>query len=158
MTPNKFSRFTQVSLGMVGQGVLIIIAIATIFAIFQAINHIWLARAISVGDLLLLFLYLEVMSMLDHYLGSGNLPVRYPLYIGIIALARYLVLDIAMFASLTPTARPNRNNYKLRDQDDFRSRNQPLCLNSTSPYNSQVSNRQSLALKNLGNGLTLAFA
>ncbi|MEI6228144.1 MAG: phosphate-starvation-inducible PsiE family protein, partial [Methylophilaceae bacterium] len=55
----------------------------------------WLARAISVGDLLLLFLYLEVMSMLDHYLGSGNLPVRYPLYIGIIALARYLVLDIA---------------------------------------------------------------
>ena len=95
MTPNKFSRFTQLSLGMVGQGVLIIIAIATIFAIFQAINHIWLARAISVGDLLLLFLYLEVMSMLDHYLGSGNLPVRYPLYIGIIALARYLVLDIA---------------------------------------------------------------
>ena len=95
MTPNKFSRLTQVSLSMVGQGVLIIIAIATIFAIFQAIYHIWLARAISVGDLLLLFLYLEVMSMLDHYLGSGNLPVRYPLYIGIIALARYLVLDIA---------------------------------------------------------------
>ena len=34
------------------------------------------------------------MSMLNHYLGSGNLPVRYPLYIGIIALARFLVLDI----------------------------------------------------------------
>lgn len=95
MSPNKFSRLTQVSLGVVGQGVLIIIAIATIFAIFQAINHIWLARSISAGDLLLLFLYLEVMSMLYHYLGSGNLPVRYPLYIGIIALARYLVLDIA---------------------------------------------------------------
>jgi len=95
MSPNKFSRFTQISLGLVGQAVLIVIAVATIFAIFQAVTHIWLARAISVGDLLLLFLYLEVMSMLDHYLGSGNLPVRYPLYIGIIALARYLVLDIA---------------------------------------------------------------
>ena len=35
------------------------------------------------------------MSMLNHYLGSGNLPVRYPLYIGIIALACFLVLDIA---------------------------------------------------------------
>jgi protein PsiE len=80
---------------MVGQGVLVIIAIATVFAIFQAVQHIWQARAISVGDLLLLFLYLEVMSMLDHYLGSGNLPVRYPLYIGIIALARFLVLEIA---------------------------------------------------------------
>jgi len=95
MTPNKFSRLTQIGLGLVGQGLLIIIAFATIFAVFQALMHIWQARAISVGDLLLMFLYLEVMSMLDHYLGSGNLPVRYPLYIGIIALARYLVLDIA---------------------------------------------------------------
>ncbi len=95
MTPNKFSRATQRGLGLIGQGVLIVIAIATVFAVFQAIMHIWQARTISVGDLLLLFLYLEVMSMLDHYLGSGNLPVRYPLYIGIIALARYLVLEIA---------------------------------------------------------------
>ena len=95
MTPNRFSRLMQRGLGLVEQAVLITIAMATIFAVFQAISHIWLARAITVGDLLLLFLYLEVMSMLNHYLGSGNLPVRYPLYIGIIALARYLVLDVA---------------------------------------------------------------
>jgi protein PsiE len=85
----------QRGLSLVEQAVLITIAMATIFAVFQAISHVWLARAITVGDLLLLFLYLEVMSMLNHYLGSGNLPVRYPLYIGIIALARYLVLDVA---------------------------------------------------------------
>lgn len=95
MTPNKFSRLMQRGLSLVEQAVLITIALATIFAVFQAISHIWLARAITVGDLLLLFLYLEVMSMLNHYLGSGNLPVRYPLYIGIIALARFLVLDVA---------------------------------------------------------------
>lgn len=95
MTPNKFSRLVQRGLGLVEQAVLITIAMATIFAVFQAIMHVWQARAITVGDLLLLFLYLEVMSMLNHYLGSGNLPVRYPLYIGIIALARYLVLDVA---------------------------------------------------------------
>lgn len=95
MTPNSFSRLMQRGLSLVEQAVLITIAMATIFAVFQAISHVWLARAITVGDLLLLFLYLEVMSMLNHYLGSGNLPVRYPLYIGIIALARYLVLDVA---------------------------------------------------------------
>ncbi len=95
MTPNRFSRLMQRGLSLVEQAVLITIAMATIFAVFQAISHIWLARAITVGDLLLLFLYLEVMSMLNHYLGYGNLPVRYPLYIGIIALARYLVLDVA---------------------------------------------------------------
>ncbi|MFM7481478.1 MAG: phosphate-starvation-inducible protein PsiE [Candidatus Methylopumilus sp.] len=95
MKPNKFSKLAQRSLSLVGQAVLIVIAVGTIFGVFQEIEHIWQARTIAVGDLLMLFLYLEVMSMLNHYLGSGNLPVRYPLYIGIIALARFLVLDIA---------------------------------------------------------------
>jgi protein PsiE len=94
MTPNKFSKLVQRGLGVVEQTVLVVIAIATVFAVLQAVMHIWVARAITVGDILLLFLYLEVMSMLNHYLSAGNLPVRYPLYIGIIALARFLVLDI----------------------------------------------------------------
>ena len=94
MKPNKFSKLTQHGLTLVGQTVLIVIAVSTIFAVLQEIKHVWEAGTIAVGDLLILFLYLEVMSMLNHYLGSGNLPVRYPLYIGIIALARFLVLDI----------------------------------------------------------------
>ena len=94
MKPNKFSKLTQQSLTLLGQIVLIVIAVSTIFAVLQEISRIWEVGAIAVGDLLMLFLYLEVMSMLNHYLGSGNLPVRYPLYIGIIALARFLVLDI----------------------------------------------------------------
>ena len=94
MSPNQFTKITQQSLGLVGQIVLIIIALATIYGVAQEILHIWNTRTIAVSDLLMLFLYLEVMSMLNHYLGSGNLPVRYPLYIGIIALARFLVLDI----------------------------------------------------------------
>lgn len=94
MKPNKFSKLTQHGLTLAGQAVLIVITVATIFAVLQEIRHIWDAGKIAVGDLLMLFLYLEVMSMLNHYLGSGNLPVRYPLYIGIIALARFLVLDI----------------------------------------------------------------
>jgi protein PsiE len=79
MTPNHFSKITQKSLSIVGQVVLIIIAIATIYGVFQEITHIWDTKAIAVSDLLMLFLYLEVMSMLNHYLGSGNLPLRYPL-------------------------------------------------------------------------------
>jgi protein PsiE len=84
MKPNKFSKLTQQSLTLTAQIVLIVIAVATIFAIAQEIGHVWEAGSIAVGDLLMLFLYLEVISMLNHYLGSGNLPVRYPLYIGII--------------------------------------------------------------------------
>ena len=94
MKPNKFSKLAQKSLTLAAQIVLIVIAISTIFAVVQEIGHVWEVGSIAVGDLLMLFLSLEVMSMLNHYLGSGNLPVRYPLYIGIIALARFLVLDI----------------------------------------------------------------
>ena len=62
MTPNKFSKLMQHGLGIVEQALLITIAMATIFAVFQAILHIWQARAIAVGDLLLLFLYLETFN------------------------------------------------------------------------------------------------
>lgn len=97
----KFSKIMQRVLGLVEQTVLIIIGIITILAVFQAIAHIWEAKTITVGDILLLFLYLEVMTMLNHYLSAGTLPVRYPLYIGIIALARFLVLDIKELDALT---------------------------------------------------------
>ena len=97
----KFSKLMQRILGIVEQAVLIIIGLATVFAVFQAVGHIWQARTITVGDILLLFLYLEVMTMLNHYLSAGTLPVRYPLYIGIIALARFLVLDIKELDALT---------------------------------------------------------
>jgi protein PsiE len=49
---------------------------------------------VNMADLLLLFLYLEVLAMVGAYYRSGKLPVRFPLYISMVALARYLVLDI----------------------------------------------------------------
>jgi protein PsiE len=51
-------------------------------------------RGVTVADLLLLFIYLEVIAMAAMYLKSGQLPVRLPLYIAMVALARYLVLDV----------------------------------------------------------------
>ena len=103
MSPERFrfSKLMQRILGIVEQSVLIIIGLATVFAVLQAVGHIWQARTITVGDILLLFLYLEVMTMLNHYLSAGTLPVRYPLYIGIIALARFLVLDIKELDAMT---------------------------------------------------------
>ncbi len=52
------------------------------------------AAQVTLADLLLLFLYLEVLAMVGAYYRSGKLPVRFPLYISMVALARYLVLDI----------------------------------------------------------------
>lgn len=52
------------------------------------------AVQVTLTDLLLLFLYLEVLAMVGLYYNSGKLPVRFPLYIGMVALARYLILDM----------------------------------------------------------------
>ena len=73
---------------------LIIIALATLIAIGAEVKLMWNNQAVTLADLLLLFIYLEVLAMVAMYLESGQLPVRLPLYIGITALARYLALDM----------------------------------------------------------------
>ena len=73
---------------------LIIIAIATVVAGAQEVGLMIEHRSVQLADLLLLFIYLEVLTMVSLYLDSGQLPVRMPLYIGMVALARYLMLDM----------------------------------------------------------------
>ncbi|WP_407333637.1 phosphate-starvation-inducible protein PsiE [Enterovibrio sp. 27052020O] len=74
--------------------VLVLIVIATIYAIGEEIFLVIANRSVSVGDLLLMFIYLEVLAMVHSFFESGKVPVRMPLYIGIVALARYLILDM----------------------------------------------------------------
>lgn len=73
---------------------LLIIALATIIAMGLEIAVMVRALNVTLADLLLLFIYLEVLAMVSIYLDSGKLPVRMPLYIAIVALARYLILDM----------------------------------------------------------------
>ena len=73
---------------------LLIIAIATVIAMGFEISHMIDIKRVALADLLLLFIYLEVLAMVAIYLDSGKLPVRMPLYIAIVALARYMILDM----------------------------------------------------------------
>jgi len=73
---------------------LIIIAISTVVAVGIEIRVMWDNGTVLLADLLLLFIYLEVLAMIGVYLDSGKLPVRMPMYIAIVALARYLILDM----------------------------------------------------------------
>lgn len=73
---------------------LIIVALATVVAVGIEVNTMWRARTVTLADLLLMFIYLEVLAMVAIYLRSGKLPIRIPLYIAIVALARYLILDM----------------------------------------------------------------
>ena len=73
---------------------LLIIAISTVIAMGFEISSMFRAMNVTLADLLLLFIYLEVLAMVGIYLKSGKLPVRMPLYIAMVALARYMILDM----------------------------------------------------------------
>lgn len=73
---------------------LLVIAIATIIAMAIEVMVMVGAMHVTLADLLLLFLYLEVLAMVGYHYNTGKMPVRFPLYIGIVAMARYLIVDM----------------------------------------------------------------
>lgn len=87
-------EFNQSVISLVENIGLLVIGIATVFAMGTETLTMIRAMQVTLTDLLLLFLYLEVLAMVGLYYHSGKLPVRFPLYIGMVALARYLILDM----------------------------------------------------------------
>ena len=87
------TKFGHKALTAVQDVGLLIIALATVIAIGFEIAAMIGANTVTPADLLL-FIYLEIFAMVSIYLDSGKLPVRMPLYIAIVALARYLILDM----------------------------------------------------------------
>ncbi|MBP8174314.1 MAG: phosphate-starvation-inducible PsiE family protein [Aeromonadaceae bacterium] len=91
---NRIQHFGHQFLEWVQIAGLFIVALATMLAIGHQIWTMWLAGLVTLADLLLLFIYLEVLAMVAMYLQAGKLPIRVPIYIAIVALARYLILDM----------------------------------------------------------------
>ncbi len=91
---DRIRRFFGTGLDFVEYAGLLVIAFATTTAMYHEVITMFEAKRVNLADLLLMFLYLEVLAMVGQYFKSGHLPVRYPLYIAMVALARYLVLDL----------------------------------------------------------------
>jgi len=94
MKKQTIREFNKSLLSLVENLGLLVIGIATVFAMGAETLVMIRAMQVTLTDLLLLFLYLEVLAMVGLYYHSGKLPVRFPLYIGMVALARYLILDM----------------------------------------------------------------
>jgi len=76
---------------------LFIILIATIIAVGQEVMVMIKKMKVELKDLLLLFIYLEIIAMVQIYYEEHRLPIRYPIYIAIVALARFIILDSKSF-------------------------------------------------------------
>ena len=94
MVMQALKDITKNSLDIAQNIGLILVAIATVIAFGIELKVMVDNRAVTLADLLLMFIYLEVLAMVTIYLKSGKLPIRIPLYIAIVALARYMILDM----------------------------------------------------------------
>lgn len=93
-TFNRLRRLASRGLDAVEFLGLMVVGIATTVAMIEEVRLMLAAQRVQLADLLLMFLYLEVLAMIGQYLKAGHMPVRFPLYIAMVALARYLILDL----------------------------------------------------------------
>ena len=93
-------RLFQRGLDGVEYAGLLVIAFATTVAMVHEVGIMIENAKVHLSDLLLMFLYLEVLAMIGRYFHTGQMPVRFPLYIAMVALARYLTLDLKEMTEL----------------------------------------------------------
>jgi|TARA_E500000178_G_scaffold271607_1_gene269651 protein PsiE len=71
----------------------IIVLISTIIAFFLEMKEMYENKDITLADLLLMFIYIEVIGLVRSYWETQSVRITYPLIIAITALARFIILQ-----------------------------------------------------------------
>ena len=77
----------------IDKGLHLVILGMVLFLCGYEINNAISSGVIKVQNVLMLFIYLEIMQMVNIFFSTGKIPVRYPLYIGMFALARHISFE-----------------------------------------------------------------
>ena len=111
-----------------------IIALLTVIAVLQEIISIYNNGKVELADLLLLFIYTEVLGMIGIFYVSNKIPITLPLFIAMTAIARLIILQgkgmdpiillyeagailIIAFACLVIRYKP-KNSYVYQSEDE----------------------------------------
>ena len=70
-----------------------IILISTVIAVGIEIKTMFLEKSVTIADLLLMFLYLEVLAMVRVFWDQQSISITLPLLIAITALSRFIILQ-----------------------------------------------------------------
>ena len=72
---------------------MVIILISTVIAVGIEMKNMFLNQSVTLADLLLIFLYLEVLAMVRVFWNQQSISITLPLLIAITALARFIILQ-----------------------------------------------------------------
>ncbi|MDG1236297.1 MAG: phosphate-starvation-inducible PsiE family protein [Amylibacter sp.] len=75
------------------KSLLVVIAFLTAYAVFVEIISVVSIRAVKLTDLLLLFIYAEVLGMVAAFYKNRKIPITVPIFIAITALCRLIILQ-----------------------------------------------------------------
>ena len=81
-------RVKYLQLGLLG-----IILVSTIIAVVLEIKLMFINTSVTLADLLLMFLYLEVLAMVRVFWDQQSISITLPLLIAITALSRFIILQ-----------------------------------------------------------------
>ena len=82
----KYIKITEKTL-------LAIIALLTVIATFEEVHNIFNERSVQLADLLLLFIYTEVLGMIGIFFVSNRIPITLPIFIAMTAISRLIILQ-----------------------------------------------------------------
>ena len=69
------------------------VLISTIIAFLLEVAEMYENKNIELADLLLMFIYIEVIGLVKSYWETRSVRITYPLVIAITALARFIILQ-----------------------------------------------------------------
>ena len=92
MSDNMFTNASKY-FDVVEKIILVILLFATLTAIGQEISKVIALGKVNLADILLLFIFLEVIGMIKEYWISKVIRMSYPLFIAMTALARMIIMQ-----------------------------------------------------------------
>ena len=90
---DKVKSSAAASIVVIEKVLLSIIAMLTLVGIFQEIGKIYEKALVELADLLLLFIYAEVLGMIGVFFSSNKIPITLPLFIAMTAISRLIILQ-----------------------------------------------------------------
>lgn len=75
------------------KALLAIIALLTVLATCEEVLKIYHASSVQLADLLLLFIYTEVLGMIGIFFVSNKIPITLPIFIAMTAISRLIILQ-----------------------------------------------------------------
>ena len=89
----RIDRFLRILFRYTEKAALVLVGGLALLAIGQTLLEIPGHGEIRLEDILLIFIYIEIMAMANVYFVRHSVPFTYPMFIAVTALARLIVLQ-----------------------------------------------------------------